>query len=54
MCLQHTFIPQLLLQAGDWEAEKVISIIPKKVEGWALPVMPGTLVLFFCVFLVFL
>ena len=30
-----------LLQAGDWEAENAISIIPKKVEGWALPVMPG-------------
>jgi len=26
---------------GKFEAEMVISIPPKKVEGWALPVMPG-------------
>ncbi|XP_059168553.1 methanethiol oxidase-like [Physella acuta] len=26
---------------GDWEAEKVIQIPPKKVTGWALPDMPG-------------
>ncbi len=28
-------------QKGDWAAEKVIAIPPKKVEGWALPDMPG-------------
>lgn len=26
---------------GTWAAEKVISVLPKKVENWALPVMPG-------------
>lgn len=26
---------------GTWAAHKVISIPPKKVEGWALPEMPG-------------
>nr|XP_002126964.1 methanethiol oxidase [Ciona intestinalis] len=26
---------------GDWDAEQVIAIPPKKVEGWALPDMPG-------------
>lgn len=26
---------------GEWAAEKVIAIPPKKVEGWALPDMPG-------------
>ncbi|CAG5133881.1 unnamed protein product [Candidula unifasciata] len=26
---------------GDWEAEKVIQVPPKKVEGWAMPDMPG-------------
>jgi hypothetical protein len=31
-----------LLQNGEWVAEKVISIPSKKVEGWALPEMPGT------------
>ena len=29
------------LQAGIWAAEKVIAIPSKKVEGWALPEMPG-------------
>lgn len=28
-------------QKGDWAAEKVIRIPSKKVEGWALPEMPG-------------
>ncbi|CAK8672548.1 unnamed protein product [Clavelina lepadiformis] len=28
-------------QRGDWAADKVISIPSKKVEGWALPQMPG-------------
>lgn len=28
-------------QSGDWAAEKVISVPSKKVEGWALPEMPG-------------
>nr|XP_039265908.1 methanethiol oxidase-like [Styela clava] len=27
--------------SGKWSAEKVISIPPKKVKGWALPDMPG-------------
>ncbi|XP_065064075.1 methanethiol oxidase-like [Rhopilema esculentum] len=26
---------------GTWKAEKVIEVPPKKVEGWALPNMPG-------------
>ena len=30
------------LQGGDWAAEKVITVPAKKVEGWALPDMPGT------------
>jgi len=29
------------LQSGQWQADKVIAIPPKKVEGWALPDMPG-------------
>ena len=28
-------------QKGDWAAEKVVAVPPKKVEGWALPEMPG-------------
>lgn len=28
-------------QKGDWAAEKVIKVPSKKVEGWALPEMPG-------------
>ncbi|XP_033836633.1 methanethiol oxidase [Periophthalmus magnuspinnatus] len=28
-------------EKGEWEAEKVISIPSKKVEGWMLPEMPG-------------
>ncbi|CAL4061558.1 unnamed protein product [Meganyctiphanes norvegica] len=28
---------------GTWTAHKVISIPPKTVEGWALPVMPGVM-----------
>ena len=28
-------------QKGDWAAEKVITVPSKKVEGWALPEMPG-------------
>ena len=31
----------ILFQKGDWAAEKVITVPPKKVEGWALPQMPG-------------
>lgn len=26
---------------GIWQAERVIDIPEKKVQGWALPVMPG-------------
>jgi len=29
------------LQGGKWATEKVITIPPKEVKGWALPVMPG-------------
>lgn len=29
--------------SGDWSAEKVIDIPPKKVEGWILPDMPGVM-----------
>ncbi len=28
---------------GSWDAEKVVDIPPKKVEGWALPDMPGVM-----------
>ncbi|XP_078525149.1 methanethiol oxidase-like [Lissotriton helveticus] len=28
-------------QKGDWATERVIKVINKKVEGWALPEMPG-------------
>ena len=28
---------------GDWDAEKVIDIPSKKVEGWMLPDMPGVM-----------
>lgn len=28
-------------KTGEWDAEKVISIPPKKVKNWALPDMPG-------------
>ena len=28
---------------GKWQARKVIDIPPKKVEGWAMPVMHGTM-----------
>lgn len=30
-------------KSGNWAAEKVITIEPKTVEGWALPKMPGVL-----------
>lgn len=36
-CLRRVFF----LQSGTWAAEKVIAIPSKKVEGWALPEMPG-------------
>lgn len=29
------------LQEGSWSVEKVIDVPSKKVEGWALPEMPG-------------
>ena len=29
--------------SGDWAAEKVIEIPPKKVSGWILPDMPGVM-----------
>lgn len=28
-------------QDGKWDTEVVVSVPPKKVEGWALPKMPG-------------
>ena len=31
----------MLFQDGKWDAEKVIDIPSKKVDGWALPEMPG-------------
>ncbi len=30
-----------VLQDGKWDTKKVIDIPDKKVEGWALPSMPG-------------
>ena len=31
----------LVFQMDSWSAETVISVPAKKVEGWALPEMPG-------------
>ena len=31
----------MLFQDGKWDAEKVIDVPSKKVDGWALPEMPG-------------
>lgn len=31
----------IFIQMNQWQAEKVIDVPDKKVEGWALPVMPG-------------
>ncbi|EDV29663.1 uncharacterized protein TRIADDRAFT_19817 [Trichoplax adhaerens] len=28
-------------EKGDWAAHKAIQVLPKKVEGWVLPEMPG-------------
>lgn len=39
--LSSTVIRFYKTQRGDWAAEKVIEIPAKKVEGWALPEMPG-------------
>lgn len=36
----------LLPQKGDWNVEKVIQVPAKKVEGWALPDMPGWLFIY--------
>merc|ERR1711910_95197 len=30
-------------EKGDWDAEKVIDIPNKKVEGWIMPEMPGVM-----------
>lgn len=30
-----------ILQASSWDSETVIKVPNKKVEGWALPEMPG-------------
>merc|ERR1712110_818090 len=30
-------------EQGDWDAEKVIDIPNKKVEGWIMPEMPGVM-----------
>ena len=30
-----------ILQASSWDSEAVIKVPNKKVEGWALPEMPG-------------
>lgn len=34
-----------IYQDGLWAAEKVIQVQPKKVSGWALPDMPGEVML---------
>lgn len=31
----------LVFQMDSWSAETVVSVPAKKVEGWALPEMPG-------------
>ena len=31
----------LVFQVDSWSAETVVSVPAKKVEGWALPEMPG-------------
>ena len=31
----------LVFQIDSWSAETVVSVPAKKVEGWALPEMPG-------------
>ena len=31
----------MYMQEGSWSVEKVIDVPSKKVEGWALPEMPG-------------
>ena len=40
MCLNKALL-LLVLQNALWIAEKVIDVPSKKVEGWALPEMPG-------------
>ena len=45
-CHPFTFVapivrPSYFLQVETWSAETVIRIPPKRVEGWALPDMPG-------------
>ena len=35
----------LSVQNGSWSTEKVIDVPNKKVEGWALPEMPGQLLI---------
>ena len=36
------FLPMhIYMQEGSWSVEKVIDVPSKKVEGWALPEMPG-------------
>ncbi|CAB1334712.1 unnamed protein product [Coregonus sp. 'balchen'] len=42
--LQGTVFRFYRTPKGDWAAEKVIQVPSKKVEGWALPVMPNILI----------
>lgn len=39
--LSSTIVRVFKTESGDWEAETVIAVPSKKVEGWALPDMPG-------------
>ncbi|TRY86384.1 hypothetical protein DNTS_012149 [Danionella cerebrum] len=39
--LQSTVFRFYKTQKGDWATEKVIKVPSKRVEGWALPEMPG-------------
>ena len=35
------YLISFLFQNGTWSTQKVIDVPGKKVEGWALPEMPG-------------
>lgn len=39
--LSSTIFRFFMTPEGTWDAEKVIAVPPKKVEGWALPSVPG-------------
>ena len=40
-CALSSTVFRFFKQENEWKAEKVISVTPKDVEGWALPQMPG-------------